>query len=131
MQRSSLVSRAVRVMERASGSAIALCKEQKDLAVLWGVIALSKSERSRPNQAWLREGRHPTLGIRVMDYPINKDPSKEGWTKDEFREKLQPFVDAAKQLDLVGRMKALYTTCEVAVSRTADEEEESEEEEED
>ena len=52
-------------MASVGGKAVALCKEQKDLAVLYGLMPLSKSERVRANQRWLREALHPTLGIAV------------------------------------------------------------------
>ena len=44
MQRSSLVSRAVHCMASVGGKAVALCKEQKDLAVLYGLMPLSAAD---------------------------------------------------------------------------------------
>ena len=130
MQRSSLVSRAVHCMASVGGKAVALCKEQKDLAVLYGLMPLSKSEHVRANQRWLREALHPTLGIAVADFPINQDPLKEGWGREQFEEQLKPYVDAAIANDVVARMKALYVSRGQTVSLSADDVSDEEQQEE-
>ena len=118
-ERCKVVCKAVMLCERGGGQAVALNKEQKLLAVKWGLMAMSSNERARESREMvvLRAYTHPTLETPVADYPINLtlrethdimdglDATED--LLDVLTKMMLPYVAAARDANFLEKLMAL------------------------
>ena len=113
------MAKVTRILAAAKGKAISVNKDQKRLAVLWGLVGMSGNEKDRQNDDMegMRSSMHPVFGTCIEDYPVNATRAQvkafqkglpEGAVlHSELCKLVEPYVEAALKHDFMAKFDAL------------------------